>query len=245
MDHLQTAVAMLHDLLLRNSPETFNSTWILERAPRCYSLIRKHIRSEIGGIDWDTITCALEPKYQRRWIPQQRRRAKLYTDSEEISLIRNKYRNKFYVFIAQAYKADLQIRDKIAVVFVRAAQAGNLLARDELVGLIRHTIDGWLENYSCMSSWRGREDQIREQLDGCIRRYRYSGSFLRYLFCTLEYAARGIPSLYVCSLDDPIAAGSSERKVERVIHDPETNGIVRYKPRNVWSFDSDSRPDGG
>jgi hypothetical protein len=245
MDHLQRAVAMLSELLLKNSPETFNSTWILKRAPRCYSFIRKYIRSEVGGIDWDAITHALEPRYQRRWTPQQRRTAKFFSDSEEIGLIRNKYRNKLYVFIAPADTADLQIRDRLAVVLVRAAQAGNLLARAELIELVRHTIDGWLEEYCCMSRWRGREDEIREQLEGCIRRYRYSGSFLRYLFCTLEYAARGIPSLYACSLDDSIAADARERKVERVIHDPETNEIVRYRPRNAWSFDPRSRFDGG
>jgi hypothetical protein len=44
----------------------------------------------------------LSLKYQRRWTPQQRRKAKTYSDSEEIGLIRNKYRNKLYVFIAPA-----------------------------------------------------------------------------------------------------------------------------------------------
>jgi hypothetical protein len=240
MNRLQRAVAMLSELLLQNSPQTFNSTWILKRAPRCYSFIRKYIRSEVGGIDWDTITYSLEPKYQRLWTPPQRRKAKLYSDTKEIGIIRNKYGSKFYVFIAPADTTDLQIRDRIAVVLVRAAQAGNLLARAELVELIRHTIDGWLDNYRYMSRWRGREDEIREQLEGCIRRYRYSGSFLRYVLRTLEYAARGIPSLYACSLDDPIAADARERKIERVIHDPETNEIVPYRPRNVWSLDSAS-----
>ena len=245
MDHLQRAVATLNKLLSQNSPETFNSTWILKRAPACYSFIRKYIRSEVGGIDWDTITYSLEPKYQRLWTPQQRRKAKPYSDTKEIDVIRNKYGRNLYVFISPADTADLQIRDKIAVVLVRVAQAGNLLARAELVELVRHTIDGWLENYRCMSRWRGREDEILEQLEGCIRRYRYSGSFLRYLFCTLGYAARGIPSLYACSLDDSIAADARERKVERVIHDPETNEIVPYRPRNAWSSDSESRLDGG
>ncbi len=234
---------MLNQLLSQDSPETFNSTWILKRAPGCYSFIRKYIRSEVGGIDWDTITYALEPKFQRRWTPQQKRKAKPYRDSREIGVILNKYKNKLYVFIAPADTTDLQVRDKIAVALVRVAQAGNISAKAEVVGLVRHTIDGWLDNYSYLSRWRGREDEIHKQLEGCIRRYRYSGSFLRYVLRTLEYAARGIRSLYACSLDDPIAADARKRKIESVIRDPKTNEIVPYRPRNVWSFDSESQFD--
>jgi hypothetical protein len=245
MHRLQRVVAVLNKLLSQNSPKTFNSTWILRRAPGCYSFIRKHIRSEVGGIDWDTITYALEPKYQRLWTPKQSRKSKPYRGSKEIGLILNKYRNKLYVFVTPANATDLQVRDKIAIALVRVAQGGNLLGKAELVELVRYTIDGWLDNYCYMSRWRGREEEIREHLEGCIRRYRYSGSFLRYVFRTLEYAARGIRSLYACSLDDPIATDARERKADRVIHDPETNEIVLYRPRNALSFDSESRLYGG
>ena len=244
MDHLQRAAAILNKLLLQNYPKTFSSAWILKRAPGCYSFIRKHIRSEVGGIDWDKMTYALEPKYQRLWTPRLKRKSKPYSDREEIGLILNKYRNELYVFVAPANAMDLQIRDKIAVALVRVAQTGNLLAKAELVELVRFTIDGWLDNYCYMSRWRGHEDEIREHLEGCIRRYRYSGSFLRYVFRTLEYAGRGIRPFYAGSLDDPIATDARERKIDNVIHDPETNEIVPYKPRKVWSFDSESQLEG-
>jgi hypothetical protein len=243
MDHLQRVVTMLNKLLLQTSPETFNSTWILKRAPGCYSFIRKYIRSEVGGIDWDKITHALEPKYQRLWTPRLKRKFRPYRDSKEIGLILNKYRNKLYVFIAPAGAMDLQIRDKIAIALVRVAQAGNLLARAELVELVRYTIDGWLDNYWYMSRWRGHEDEIREQLEGCIRRYRYSGSFLRYVFRTLECAARGFSSLHSCSLDEPIATEAEKRKIDNVIHDPDTNSVGFYKPKRAWGFDSDPQLD--
>ncbi len=235
---------MLNRLLLQNSPETFNSTWILKRAPGCYSFIRKHIRSEVGSIDWDKITYALEPKYQHLWAPRQKRSSKPYRDRREIGLILNKYRNKLYVFVAPGDSMDLQIRDKIAVALVRVAQAGNVLARAELVDLVRYTIDGWLDSYCYMSRWRGHEDEICKQLEGCIRRYRYSGSFLRYVFRTLEYAARGIRPFFAGSLDDPIATDARERKIDNVIHDPEINEIVTYRPRKVWSFDLESHLNG-
>ena len=36
------------------------------------------------------------------------------------------------------------------------------------------------------------EDEIQNQLEACIRRYRYTGSFMSYVFRTLECAGRGI-----------------------------------------------------
>jgi hypothetical protein len=243
MDHLQRVVAMLSKSLLRDSPETFNSSWIFRHAPGCYSVIRKHIRTEVGRIDWDKITYALEPKYQRLWTPRQNRKSKPYKDRREIDLILNKYGDKLYVFVASVDAMDLQIRDKIAIALVRVAQAGNMLARAELVELVRYTIDGWLDSYPYMSRWRGREDEIREQLDGCVRRYRYSGSFLRYVFRTLECAARGIRPLYAYSLDDPIVPDARERMIDNLIYDPETKEMAPYKPRKEWSFDSESQLD--
>ena len=182
MDYLQEAAAILNELLTKDSPTTFSSSWILKRDPRCYSLIRKYIRSEAGGIDWDKVTYALEPKYQRLWAPRLRRKPKPYRNSREICLVLKKYSNKLYVFIAPCGSTDLQTRDTIAVALVRVAQAGNLLAKSKLVELARYTIDGWLDTYRFMSHWRGRDDTIRKNLEGCIRRYRYSGSFFRYAF---------------------------------------------------------------
>jgi hypothetical protein len=243
MDHLQKAAAVLNRLLLQKRPQTFSSTWILKRAPGCYRDIRKHIRSEVGAIDWDKITYALEPKYQRLWTPRLKRKSRPYRDRREISLILNKYRNKLYVFVAPADAKDLQVRDAIAIALVRVAQAGNMLAKAEVVELVRHTIDEWLDNYFYMSRWRGHDDEIREQLEGCIRRYRYSGSFLRYVFRTLEYAGRGIRPLNAYSLDDPMATDARERKVDNVIRDPQTNQIVSYKPKRAWSFDAETEVD--
>jgi hypothetical protein len=243
MDHLQRAAAALNRLLLQNSPKTFSSAWILKRAPACYSFIRKHIRSEVGGIDWDTITYALEPKYQRLWTPRLKKNSKPYKDREEVSRILNKHRSKLYAFIAPADAKDLQIRDRVAVALVRVAQAGNVLAKAEVVGLFRYTIDEWLDSYCYMSRWRGRDDEIREHLEGCIRRYRYTGSFFRYVFRTLEYAGRGIRPFHACSLDDPIVTDARKHKIENVIHDPETNEIAFYKPRRLGTFDSERQFD--
>jgi hypothetical protein len=107
-----------------------------------------------------------------------------------------------YVFIAPSGKDDRRTRDIIAISFVRLAQKGNLLARQELMGLIKFTIDNWIERYSFLSRWRGHEDKIQSQLEACIRRYRYTGSFVNYLFRTLECAGRGIRPSWMSSVDD-------------------------------------------
>jgi hypothetical protein len=66
-------------------------------------------------------------------------------------------------------------------------------------------------------------------------RYRYTGSFFRYVFRTLEYAGRGIRPFHAWSLDDPIATDARERKIDNVIHDQETSEIAFYKSRRAWS----------
>jgi hypothetical protein len=55
---------------------------------------------------------------------------------------------------------------------------------------------------------------IQDRIEVCIRRYRYSGSFIAYLFKTLELAGRGLRPIIAFSLDDhgyPGKAGRIER----------------------------------
>ena len=217
-------VRTLDKLLLRKRPKSFNSSWILKHAPRCYRFISTKVRTEVGGIDWDKVTYALDWKYQRLWTPERRRKSQiLYRDVHEIAPVLNKYRDRLYVFIAPQDAVDRRVRDIVAVALVRVAQRGNLVAKEEIVKLVRYTIDEWLDRYPYISRWKGRDDEIRKQLEGCIRRYRYSGSFFTYLLRTLEYAGRGIRPLYACSLDEPVAADAQRRKIENVVWDTETN----------------------
>ncbi len=89
----------------------------------------------------------------------------------------------------------------IGIKLVRLAQKGNLLARQKLVGLVRDTIDGWIERDYFLSRWRGYEDEIQKHIEACIRRYRYTGSFVNYLFRTLACTARGIRPARFYSLE--------------------------------------------
>jgi len=83
---------------------------------------------------------------------------------------------------------------------VRLSQNGNLAAKQEV---------------------QGYEEEIQKQLEGCIRRYRYTGSFLNYVFRILEYAGRGIRPFYAYSLDEPIFDGT-KRKIDNVSYDSST-----------------------
>lgn len=125
-----------------------------------------------------------------------------YEDSGELEMIFRKHRNKMYVFIAPCSKNDVQIADKIGISFVRLAQKGNLLARRELSELMKFTVDTWIERHAVIARWRGHETEIQRQLEDCIRRYRYTGSFLTYVFRTLEYAGRGITRTRVYPFDE-------------------------------------------
>lgn len=197
-----SVVETVNKLLTRTQPDAVNSSWIRTHAPRCYRFIRQNLRREFGGIDWDRLTYALDWKYQRRWRPVRNRKNRLqYEDHAEVETISKRYHDKLYVFIAPSSKHDRRTRDIIAISFVRLAQKGNVLARQELLGLIKFTIDNWIERYSFLSRWRGHEDEIQDQLEACIRRYRYTGSFVNYVFRTLECAGRGIRPARMLSVD--------------------------------------------
>jgi hypothetical protein len=55
-----SAVMTINELLLEKRPDTFNSSWIRKYAPHVYRFVQKKVRAEIGGIDWDRFTRALD-----------------------------------------------------------------------------------------------------------------------------------------------------------------------------------------
>jgi hypothetical protein len=126
-----------------------------------------------------------------------------------VKVILEKYRTKLYVFLSPQNRTDRQIGDIISITLVRLAQYGNESAKQELINLLDFTIDNWIDQYCFLSRWRGYDEEIRVQVEKCIRRYRYSGSFLQYLFRTLEYSGRGIRPLLAYSLDEPIFDSSA------------------------------------
>jgi hypothetical protein len=204
------AVKTINNLLIQKRPDTFNSSWIRKHVPHVYRFIQKNIRAEIGGIDWDKVTRALDRGFQRKWNASSfRNRTKSYRKKAEVRIILQKYHGNLYTFIAPAGRNDEHIRDIISIALVRIAQKGNVIAKEEIIKLVRFTIDDWIESRPALSSWEGYESLIPERIEGCIRCYRYSGTFIGYLFKTLEYAGRGLSQTAVYSLDDSLYYGKT------------------------------------
>ena len=223
-----SAVTAINKLLRTTQPDTFCSSWILQNAPDVYRYIQKNVRAESGGIDWDRFTRSLDRKLQRRWQTSRRGRPpEGLRGKKVVEIVLQKYQDKLYTFLAPADAHDRQIRDIISISLVRIAQHGNLAAKQEIMKLLRYTIDEWIEQYPVISRWEGLDDMVEEHIEGCIRRYRYSGSFIGYLFKTLAYAGRGLRPRVAYSLDDHLYSGE-KRRGDRVALDPETNEIVIY-----------------
>ena len=212
---------------MKKNPDTFNSSWIREYAPHVYRFFQKNIRREIGGIDWDRITRAIGRKYCRRWITSRCKGTKPYRNKSEVKMILRKYDGKLYTFLTPAEKDDKSIRDIISISLVRIAQKGNVTAKKEIIKLVRFTVDEWIEHCPKFSRWKGYEYLIQKRVEGCIRCYRYSGSFIGYLFKTLEYAGRGLSPIIAYSLDEPLYSGQKKR-IDTVAQNSETGEIQFY-----------------
>jgi len=61
----------------------------------------------------------------------------------------------------------------------------------ELDGVIAR-LNEWIVKCTKLSRWSGHDEKIKDQLEGCIRLYRDTGSFLRFVYKTLESAGRRI-----------------------------------------------------
>jgi hypothetical protein len=192
-----------------------------------YRFLQKNIRTEIGGIDWDRFTRALDMKFQRQWITSWRKGLGFYHDRTEVEIILRKYQNKLYTFLTPKDENDKNICDIISIALVRIAQKGNTLATQEVIRLVSFTIDQWIERYPQISRWDGYHDLIQKNIEGCIRRYRYSGSFMGYLFRTFEYAGRGLRPIILYSLEDSTYSGKYTRS-DKIGQDSETGEILIY-----------------
>lgn len=225
----------LNELLLKYQPHSINSSWISKNAPRAYRFIWKNVRSEIGDINWDKVVSKLDKDFQKRWTcrhsrtKKQWQALKWYRSKKEMNLVLKKYKDKRYTFISPLDSEDRKIRNVITVSLVRISQKGNLSAKREIIALLRFMVDYWIESFPNLCSWKGYESELNDQLETCIRRYRFTGSFTTYLFRCLEYRGRGLKPLYAHSLDELTFLGD-KRRVENIVQDSQTGQIAYYKP---------------
>ncbi len=200
------ALRCLNQLLEERQPKTFSCTWIIANAPSIYQCIWKKVKTENGDVDWDTVTSALDRTFQRRFVRYRKRLVKPYENISEVEVIMTKNKDRLYTLFAPITERDKLTQHRIIIRLVRIGQRGNVCAQAELIKWITFITDDWIDRYPQMLRWKGYEDEVGDKIRHCIRCYRYTGSFLGYLFKTLEYSARGKPPL--CSLDDMVLGGA-------------------------------------
>lgn len=229
------AISNLSNVLLKQQPAKINSSWISKNSPHIYRFIWKNVRNEIGDINWDKVVSSLDKDFQKRWTcrysrtKKQWQALKWYRSKKELNLVLKNYKDKRYTFISPRDSEDRKIRNTISIALVRISQKGNLSAKKEIISLLKFTVDYWIESFPVLFSWKGYESELEDQLETCIRRYRFTGSFTTYLFRCLEYRGRGLKFLYSYSLDSQMLHGE-RRIVENVVKDPETGEIRLHRP---------------
>ncbi len=205
-------------MLEKSNPETFTSSWIFSQSPYLYTFFSKNFRTENGDIDWDSVTEKLERKYQKKWSRYKRKKISFYTDQEEVDRIMVRYKDKLYLFFTRGSKKEQEICNRMVISLVRLAQKGNVSARNELVTWVTYVTSDWIDRYPQIYKWGVYSDEVVDKIVGCALRYRYTGSFLGYLFKTLEYSARGKPPM--CSLDDKVG-DTGRTRIDYVVIDNE------------------------
>lgn len=210
VDNLQKATQKLNLLLKKKKPKTFNPQWVKINSKSVYGHLVKNFKTESGDIDWDSITVNLEPTFQKRWKLKEKRIAVLcYENTEDLNIILTKHSHKLYTLIAPLNKEDERIQDKIMIQLVRNAQKGNTLTKEYIKEFLILIIYEWIDNSKYIARWKGYTDGIEKRIEACIQNYRYSGSFMSYVYRTFEYSARGLrPTV---SLDDKFLNGNKKR----------------------------------
>lgn len=193
----------------KKKPTTINERWIKINSPASYKFIIEN------SIDWDTVTMNLDRSYQGKWNKGSKRKKYLeqefYKDEKELNQILNNHKDKLYTFVSRINKEDELTCDRISILLVRLAQKGNTLALVEIKNLYVFIIDKWLEESKYLKRWRGYEEELVALLERCVFRYRYSGTFIGYLYRTLQLSALAIEPLEAYSLNDKMFEGTKTR----------------------------------
>jgi len=214
--NLDKAIKNIDRSLTKKQPASFSPGWIKYRCKISHQFIIEKIKTEFNEPDWDLVVSKLERYNQKLWLKGKKKKAfKPYEDKIELKAILDKYKRKFYTFVNKIDKEDKIICDWISIRLVRLSQKGNISAKKKLVGLLAYQVDQWVEYDKSLSVWNGYNELIIEQVNACIRRFRYAGSFLGYLYRTLEYSGRGLVPLEKFSLDD-FSLITKKRKVDNL-----------------------------
>lgn len=217
--NLERAICNINRSINKKKPETFNSQWIKYRCKISHQFIVDNVKTEFDETDWDLVISRLDRWNQKLWMKGIKQKInESYINEIELNIILDKYKDKLYTFLAQQNKEDKCVCDIISIKLVRLSQRGNVLAGDKAVVLCSYMINEWLEHDRSLFSWKGYDELMIDIIKGCIRRFRYAGSFLGYLYRTIEYSGRGLVPLEKFSLDD-FSLVTGRRLLENFIND--------------------------
>lgn len=211
------ATETLNTVLKQKQPTAFDPLWIEHHVEDLYKYLSRYVQTETGAVDWDSVTITLDRRFQKRWYwyrPKKTLAAIAYENKEELDSILIKYQDKLYTLFVPLDEQDEKIRDQIFIRLVRIAQNGNVLAQKQIIEWLTIIITEWIEKLTDIAKWKGYPDDIIKRIQGCIRCYRYTGTFMGYVYRTFQYSARGLCSTY--SLNDRVGKGTKTR-IEYVI----------------------------
>ena len=214
MKNLTQVVKQLNSHLHKKQPKYIDENWVKKNSKASYKFIMEN------SLDWDSVTVLLDKEFQRKWNKKLKKKDRLcnvfYRDKIEVENLLKPYLPKLYTFVSRISKEDELTCDRISILLVRLAQKGNILALDNLVELFEFIFEKWLEENKAIFRWRGHEAEMYDLLKKCIYRYRYSGTFIGYLYRSLELSGLGLPKLESYSLNDknPI---TGKEKIESLI----------------------------
>jgi len=215
--NFEKAIVNINRSLNKKRPEKFNPKWIKNRCKISHHFIVNNIKTLLGDPDWDLVVSELENYNQKLWMRKMKKREiKEYEDKEELDVVLKFYKNKLYTFVGQVDEKDRLICDWISIRLVRLSQKGNNLAKREIILLLECLTNQWIEYNKSLFVWKGYNELLIEQIEACIRRFRYAGSFLGYLHRTLQYSGLGLLPLEKFSLDD-YNQTTEKRKIETFI----------------------------
>lgn len=217
--NLEKAICYINRSINKEQPKSFNDKWIKYRCKISYQFIVNNVKTEFDETDWGLVISRLDKWNQKLWMKGIKRAiSEPYKDQLELDIILEKYKDKLYTFLAQTNKEDKDICDLIGIKLVRLSQRGNVLTGDKAVVLCSYIVNEWLEYNRSLFNWKGYDELIFETTKACVRRFRYAGSFLGYLYRTIEYSGRGLVPLEKFSLDD-FSLVTGKRLLETFIKD--------------------------
>ena len=203
-----TAIQKLNQCLKQKKPKIFNPFWMRANAKDLYEYFCAFVQLPSGDIDWDFITVHLDKSFQKRWKPSVEN-SNSYNCQRELNEVLVAYQKELYMLYAPQNNEEKLIQDRIIIQLVRLAQKGNSLAKEKVLDCTSFVICEWMENSKCLKRWKNYSNEIPSKVESCVKNYRYSGSFMKYLYMTLYYSSKGLR--ITLSLDQSVGKSNKKR----------------------------------